>query len=130
MKKYGEGKAQRSTEGRRVYVLVGAMILWAVVIGARLYFLHVVHSADYRQRAQRQQQRTLEVSPRRGVIYDRNGNELAVSVKVDSVFAVPDEIEDLHATAKTLSPLIGVSKNDLIEKLDSPRSFVWVKRKV
>ncbi|PYS38618.1 MAG: penicillin-binding protein [Acidobacteria bacterium] len=115
---------------QRVYVLIAVMGFWAIVIGARLFFLHVVHSADYRQRAERQQQRTLEVSPRRGVIYDRNGNELAVSVKVDSVFAVPDEIEDLHATAKTLSPLVGVSKNDLIEKLDSPRSFVWVKRKV
>ena len=69
-------------------VLIGAMVLWALVIGTRLYFLHVVHSADYRQRAERQQQRTLDVSPRRGVIYDRNGNELAVSIKVDSVFAV------------------------------------------
>src|SRR5213594_2310287 len=114
----------------RVHVLIAIMGLWAAAIGARLYFLHVVHSADYRQRAERQQQRTFEVTPPRGVIYDRNGNELAVSVKVDSVFAVPDEIEDLHATAKTLSPLVGVSKNDLIEKLDSPRSFVWVKRKV
>ena len=68
---------------RRVYVLIAIMALWAGVIGVRLYFLHVVHSADYRQRAERQQQRTLEVSPRRGVIYDRNGNELAVSIKVE-----------------------------------------------
>src|SRR5215813_596476 len=90
---------------QRVYFLIALMAFWTAAIGARLYFLHVVHSADYKQRAQRQQQRSLEVSPRRGVIYDRNNNELAISVKVDSVFAVPDEIEDLHATAKTLSPL-------------------------
>src|SRR5215470_17899679 len=113
MKKYGEGKAQRSTEGRRVYVLVGAMILWAVVIGARLYFLHVVHSADYKQRAEHQQQRKIEVSPRRGVIYDRNGSELAVSIKVDSVFAVPDQIDDPAATAKSLSRITGVPIRDL-----------------
>src|SRR5215813_12603938 len=92
-------------QSRRGYILISVMALWAGAIGARLYFLHVVHSADYKQRAERQQQRTLEVSPRRGVIYDRNGNELAASVSVDSLFAVPDEIEDLHATAKTLSPL-------------------------
>src|SRR5262249_32135488 len=103
MKKQGDGKAQRSNEGQRVSVLIGAMVLWAVVIGARLYFLHVVHSADYRQRAEHQQQRTLEVSPRRGVIYDRNGNELAVSIKVDSVFAVPDQIENPDVTARSLS---------------------------
>src|SRR2546422_7918269 len=115
---------------RRVYVLIAVMGLWGAVIGARLYFLHVVHSADYKQRAERQQQRTLEVSPRRGVIYDRNGNELAVSIKVDSLFAVPDEIEDLTKTAKTLSTLTGVSNRDLVEKLRSPRSFVWIKRKL
>src|SRR5262249_115982 len=114
----------------RVYTLIGIMVLWATVIGCRLFFLHVVHSADYKQRAERQQQRTLDLSPRRGVIYDRNGNELAVSVKVDSVFAVPDEIQNLDRTAKTLSALVGVPKKDLIDKLDSDRLFVWVKRKL
>src|SRR5437868_8661082 len=115
---------------RRVYVLIAMMVAWAAVIGGRLYFLHVVHSADYRQRAERQQQRTLELSPRRGVIYDRNGNELAVSLKVDSVFAVPDEIEDIDATAQKLAGIAGISKDDLVHKLDSRRSFVWVKRKL
>ena len=114
----------------RVYTLIGIMALWATVIGCRLFFLHVVHSADYKQRAERQQQRTLDLSPRRGVIYDRNGNELAVSVKVDSVFAVPDEIQNLDRTAKTLSALVGVPKKELIDKLASPRLFVWVKRKL
>ena len=115
---------------QRIYILIGIMALWAAVIFGRLYFLHVVHSADYKQRAQRQQQRTLDLSPRRGVIYDRNGNELAVSVKVDSVFAVPDEIQNLDRTAKVLSTLIGVSKKDLTGKLDSERLFVWIKRKL
>src|SRR3989442_13823580 len=78
----------------RVYILIGVMAVWAAAIGTRLYFLHVVHSADYRQRAERQQQRTFEVTPPRGIIYDSNKNELEVSVKVDSVFAVPDEIDD------------------------------------
>jgi cell division protein FtsI (penicillin-binding protein 3) len=115
---------------RRLYVLITILSLWGAAIGFRLYFLHVVRSADYRQRAERQQQRTLEISPRRGVIYDRNGNELAVSIKVDSLFAVPDEVEDPEKTAKALSPLIGVPKKDLIEKLRSTRSFVWIKRKL
>lgn len=95
---------------RRITILMAVMGLWAAGIGARLYFLQVVHSDDFRQKAARQQQRALEVSPRRGVIYDRNGNELAISIKVDSVFAVPDEIENIDSMAQTLSPLIGVSK--------------------
>src|SRR5207244_1600784 len=115
---------------QRVYVLIAVMGFWAIVIGARLFFLHVVHSADYRQRAERQHQRTLEVSPRRGVIYDRNGNELAISVKVDSVFAVPDEIQNVNATAGKLAALTGIPKADLAQKLDSQRSFAWIKRKL
>src|ERR1051326_8380956 len=114
----------------RVYILIAVMAFWAVVIGARLYFLHVVHSADYKQRAERQQRRTLEVSPRRGVIYDRNGNELAVSIKVDSVFAIPDEINDVPGTATTLAALTGSSRDDLLSKLNTQRSFVWLKRKL
>jgi cell division protein FtsI (penicillin-binding protein 3) len=115
---------------RRVYVLIALMGLWAAVIGGRLYFLHIVYSADYKQRAERQQQRTLELGPRRGDIFDRNGNALAVSIKVDSMFAVPDEIHDIDKTAKALSSLAGVAKADLIEKLTTDRSFVWIKRKL
>ena len=104
---------------RRVYILIAVMGLWGTGIGARLYFLHVVHSADYKQRATRQQQRVLEVSPRRGNIYDRNGKELAVSIKVDSMFAIPDEIEDPIATAKILSSVTGASKKEILAKLNS-----------
>jgi cell division protein FtsI/penicillin-binding protein 2 len=106
------------------------MGIWGAAIGARLYFLHVVHSADYKQRAERQQQRVLDVSPRRGIIYDRNGNELAASIKVDSVFAVPEEIENPVSTARTLSSLTGIRKEDLLEKFDSDKSFAWIKRKL
>jgi cell division protein FtsI (penicillin-binding protein 3) len=106
------------------------MGIWGAVIGARLYFLHVVESADLRSRAERQQQRTLEVSPRRGVIYDRNGNELAISIKVDSVFAVPDEIQDPSGTARRLAALTGISRSALLKKFQSGRSFIWIKRKL
>src|SRR5438876_4924132 len=115
---------------RRVYFLIAVMGLWGVAIGARLYFLHVVYSADYKQRAERQQQRTFEVTPQRGVIYDRNRNELAISIKVDSVFAVPDEVSDPAATAKTLSRVLGIPASELLEKLAAQRSFVWIKRKL
>jgi cell division protein FtsI (penicillin-binding protein 3) len=115
---------------RRVFVLVAVMGLWGTVISARLYFLHVVESADLQNRALRQQQRTLDVSPRRGAIYDRNGNELAISIKVDSVFAVADEVVDPALTAARLSKLTGVAKAELVKKLQSGRSFTWIKRKL
>src|SRR5215467_5187813 len=115
---------------RRVYVLIAVMGIWGTVIGARLYFLQVVHSADLKLRAEHQQQRTLDVSPRRGVIYDRNNNELAISVKVDSIFAVPDEIQDPQNSARVLSRITGISTKELLDRFDSEKSFQWIKRKI
>ncbi len=48
----------------------------------------------------RQQQRTFEVAPRRGVLYDRNLHELAMTVLVDSVYAVPSEISDKEGSQR------------------------------
>src|SRR5438309_2296251 len=106
------------------------MAMWGTVIGARLCFLHIVHSADYKQRAEHQQQRTFDITPPRGVIYDRHRNEMAISIKADSVFAVPDEISDPAATAKMLSGVVGISPHELLDKLTTQRSFVWIKRKL
>src|SRR5436309_9981307 len=114
----------------RVYILIGVMTVWAAAIGTRLYFLHVVRSADYRQRAERQQQRTFELTPLRGIIYDRHKNELAVSIKVDFVFAIPDEIADRAETARTLSKVLGLSTDELFNKFQTQRSFIWIKRKL
>jgi len=115
---------------RRVFLLMAFMAVWAAAIGLRLYFLQVVQSADLKSRAKRQQQRTLEVSPRRGVIYDRNNNELAISIKADSVFAIPDEIRDPERSARVLSDLTGIPRAELLARLNSEKSFVWVKRKL
>src|SRR5437764_14885853 len=121
-------KSERSVT-KRIHILIAVMAIWGTVIGGRLFFLHVVYSADYKRRAERQQQRTLDVSPRRGIIYDRNGSELAVSIKVDSVFAVPDEVEYADArkiwierTAKTLAPILRIFKESHRQKLDIQRS--------
>ena len=60
----------------------GFLFFWVVAICARLVYLQVFQYGALVQRAARQQQRTIEVSPQRGIIYDRNGQELAMSVLV------------------------------------------------
>jgi cell division protein FtsI (penicillin-binding protein 3) len=92
--------------------------------------LQVVKFGDFTQRAQKQQQRTIDVTPRRGIIYDRSGHELAMSVNVDSVFAVPSEIPDHSNTAVLLSKILKVDANDLLAKMKSSHSFCWIARKL
>jgi cell division protein FtsI (penicillin-binding protein 3) len=106
------------------------LFAWALIIVLRLTLLQVVQYGVWVQRAQRQQQRTVEVSPQRGIIYDRNGQELAMTVQVDSVFAVPSEIPDQKTTATLLATLIGEDPDSVLERMQSQRNFAWVARKV
>jgi cell division protein FtsI (penicillin-binding protein 3) len=102
--------------------------LFAVIF--RLVELQVVKYGEFQQRASKQQQRTIDVSPRRGIIYDRNGHELAMSVNVDSVFAVPSEVPDQVNTVNLLARILKEDPRDLLAKMKSSHSFCWVARKV
>ncbi|HLA41533.1 MAG TPA: penicillin-binding protein 2, partial [Candidatus Glassbacteria bacterium] len=92
--------------------------------------LQVFQSDSFQRQARRQQERTIEVSPVRGVLYDRNHRPLAISVEVESVFAVPGEIRNPVATAKLLAPVLEMEKSLVGRRLQGSRYFSWVKRKV
>src|SRR5271156_7055758 len=79
----------------RLYVLSGALCLWLLVICIRLVYLQIFCYGDFERRAQHQQQRSFELSAQRGIIYDRAGRELAMSIQVESAFLVPSEPPDL-----------------------------------
>jgi cell division protein FtsI (penicillin-binding protein 3) len=106
------------------------MLVWGIGIAARLYYLQVVRNEYYIAKAKDQQEVAVEITPRRGDILDRNGEDLASSVKVDSVFIRPSEGQDLREAARVLSRLTGVKFETLSKKLDQGKSFVWVKRKI
>ena len=123
-------KNRRPNTNRRLVAIALFMSVWGVAIGTRLYFLQVVESANLKERAKDQQERNLDISPRRGSIYDRNGNELAVSIEVDSLYAVPREIDDASGTAAFLSEILEVPTPSLEARLDSERWFAWIARKL
>jgi cell division protein FtsI (penicillin-binding protein 3) len=114
----------------RLYLLGGFLFLWIAAISLRLFSLQVVQYHDWLLRAQKQQQRSIELTPARGIIYDRNGRELAMSVQVDSIFAVPSDVPDHATAASLLAEILGTAAKDIQEKLDSGKSFVWIARKV
>ncbi len=73
----------------------------------------------------------MELAPRRGAIVDREGRPLAVTTAVESVFAIPSDIDDPGAVARVLAPIVGQSVGELRHKLsDRERDFVWVARRV
>src|SRR5262244_2339468 len=115
----------------RLLVVAGVAFLWMTAIFGRLGYLQLIRHSDYLARAQRQQQRTIEITPRRGAIYDRNMHPLAMSVPVESAFAVPVEIGDNKImAARLLSNVLGIPRDVLETRLEASGSFVWISRKL
>jgi cell division protein FtsI (penicillin-binding protein 3) len=120
---------QRSPRLRWLVVWVLAVVWMAAVLG-RLTYLQLFCYSEYLAKAQRQQQRTFEISPRRGPIYDRKGRELAVSIPMDSCFGDPGEIKDAAMVARLLGPILNVPAGDLETKIRDAKTPVRLARKV
>src|SRR6476661_5180641 len=115
---------------KRLYILLGFLLFWFFVICGRLVWLQIINYGDYTQRAAKQQQRSIEVSPVRGNIYDRRGNELAMTISVDSVFAVPSEVPDVHSAAQVLGRVLKADSVEIESRMRGSRAFAWVARKI
>jgi len=115
----------------RLLIVAGVALLWMTAVFGRLGYLQLVRHSEYVVRAQRQQQRTIEITPKRGAIFDRNMHPLAMSVPVQSAFAVPSEIGDNKAmAARLLSGVLGIPRDVLDARFQSGGSFVWILRKL
>ena len=123
-------KPDRSRLERRRLIVGAVCFLWFICIAARLYYFQVIQYVDMESRAQRQRQRVIEVAPQRGVIYDRQMNPLAMSMDVESVFAVPSELSEPQKSASRLAASLSLDADDLRDRFQASRSFCWVKRRV
>jgi cell division protein FtsI/penicillin-binding protein 2 len=114
----------------RLLIIAGVAFLWMSAVFGRLTYLQLYRHSEYLSRALRQQQRTFEITPERGAIYDRNGQPLAMSIPVDSAFAVPSEIMDEHLAARLLSGVVNKPQEEIEARLESSRAFAWIARKL
>ncbi|MGH9690296.1 MAG: penicillin-binding transpeptidase domain-containing protein [Candidatus Acidiferrales bacterium] len=120
---------QRNPRLRWLVVWVLA-VFWIVAVLARLSYLQLFCYSEYLAKAQHQQQRIFEISPKRGLITDRKGRELAVSLPMDSVFADPGEITDAAMVARLLSRVLNVPADDLETKIREAHTPVRLARKL
>lgn len=127
-------KPRPDTSRRRAFFIVFVLVVWMFCIAARLVYLQTVQHDWLSERAASQHLDTLDISPMRGLVVDREGRELARSVETDSFFAVPSEIKNIEKTAARLSPLIGADAKQLVGRLkdakQSRRKFMWLARRL
>ena len=119
---------------KRVHLLARLAFLWAALIVCRLVLLQVIQHGEYKTLAQHQQQHVVEVRAPRGMILDRHGERLAMSLPVESVCVDPLRVPDLAVASDILSKILNLDSTDLLDKLkssvDNRRGFLWIKRKV
>jgi cell division protein FtsI (penicillin-binding protein 3) len=109
-----------------------------MAISARLVWLQVFQHEKWVSLAARQQTGAFEVAPRRGVLYDRNLKELAMTVLVDSIYAVPSELGDnRQSTSEMLAKIVHTdptdnftSQHQMLARFNASRGFAWVARRV
>jgi cell division protein FtsI (penicillin-binding protein 3) len=110
-------------------LLVGAIFMTAfAAIAAKAVHLQVYRSAWLSEKASDQYEKSLTTSGQRGIIYDRNLSEMAVSIDVTSIAAYPARVDNPKATAKALARVLNLDARSLQSKLASKKSFVWIKR--
>jgi cell division protein FtsI (penicillin-binding protein 3) len=121
----------------RFWTICLFFLVWACIIAGRLFILQIVDHKEYVERAQKEQLRTFEVAPRRGVLYDRNLHELAMTVQVDSIYADPTEIDNKDVVAHTLAGLVHTDPEDtktteseIVARLNAGHNFAWIARRV
>jgi cell division protein FtsI (penicillin-binding protein 3) len=114
---------------RIVSVLLIFLILFIALL-SRAFQLQILSGQKLKTLAQRQQTTTLQLQPERGVIFDRNGEKLAVSIMADSVFADPSKIADPLRTSQQISDILQLDKSAVFKKISERKSFCWLARRI
>ncbi len=114
--------------GGTFFLIVLIMVFGGVA--ARVGYLQIYKADEFRKQALHQQRKIVPQSAQRGLIVDRCGRVLAISVKVPSVWADPGFITDKPNCAHKLSVLLGIPADDVYKKLTKRKGsrFVWIKR--
>lgn len=121
--------ASDGSPSSRLSFLLITFVAIALIWAGRLVYLQVIKAEEYSSAAAASRTVSVDISPRRGTIYDRNGNVLATSVDATTVYGNPKEIEDIEKTASILSEVLGGDASDYRELLGQDTTFVYLKRK-
>ena len=126
----------------RLLFLGGLILFMFIAVAIKLLWIQIVSGTELGKRATIQVTDKIKRHTPRGRIVDRNGEELAVSIMVHSLYVNPDEMNksakpgkekteyrDIpRIAAQKLAPVLNISEKTLYEDFTLKGQFVWVKR--
>ncbi len=115
----------------RLWWLLAVAAAWAAGLTMRLYDVQVARHDHFAERARRQQQREIVLTPPRGTIYDARGRALALSFETRSIAADPTRIDDPDGAARRIAEVTGGEVEAIARRLgQTDRRFVWIERQL
>ncbi len=100
------------------------------IVAIRLADLQLLKHGEYSAAAEAQRTNKVTLHARRGTIYDRNGNALAMSVECQTIYANPKAVSDPSGVSELLVRSLGGEKSDYMELLTQDTTFVYLARQV
>lgn len=114
---------------RRLSILRVLILLFLVLLGARLWHLQIYEGAYYRNLSDNNRTRSVLVEPARGLIYDRHGELLANNVSSFTLYVSLEDVKDREQVIQGLSTLIGLDE-ELVRKKLTARGSRLLPRKI
>ena len=116
---------------KRVALIFLTFMAVFLLLGGRVFWLTFVRGTDLQQKSIENRTRMFEVKARRGVIYDRNGKELAISVSTSTIYAIPPEVKrsgQAPGIAAVLARELQLDEQKVLRRITQNVGFVFIKR--
>jgi len=114
----------------RIGIICIMFLVLFIALISRAFQLQVLSGKKLKTLAQRQHTTVLQLPPERGVIYDRNGEKLAVSIMANSVCADPSKIADPVRASRQVAGILNLDNQSVLKKISQPKNFCWLARKI
>ncbi len=120
------------TMRKKIFAVFLFFSLLFLVYAVRLGYLQLYKGSELQLKAEQYRMREVTIAASRGVIYDRNGSKLAISLSAESISANPAVVKtsgEAESTAIFLASVLGMAEDKVYDLITADRSFQWVKRK-
>lgn len=121
---------QREASDTRLKVVAAVLFLGLAVVAVKLVVIQGIEAGRYKRMAAEQRDTSISITPRRGTIFDREGEIMAISEDVTTVYATPYQVKNKKLVAEKVAGVLGEDPADVQNKLEQKSGFVYLARKL
>jgi cell division protein FtsI/penicillin-binding protein 2 len=121
---------KRETGDKRLMIVAGALFFGLLVVAIKLVVIQGLEASRYTKLAAEQRDTSINITPHRGTIFDREGEIMAISEDVTTVYATPYQVKNKKDVAKKVAAVLGEDPDEVQSKLEKKSGFVYLARKL